>query len=107
MVDAMIFTFGHRQSYDSALQTAADQRIKVNKIGCNDDYPGGSVWRTRAEAQAYLDSLPNEDYPNWQAADFAVYGVLADWDADTYQHKHESWRSLLRDAELVQLEIDP
>lgn len=97
----MIFTFGRTSGYDEHIATEPNPK----KIGKRDDYPGGSVWRTRAEAQAFVDSLPNEFCPDWHAKDFSVYGVEANWVTGTYVgDKDAPWMSLLEDSPLVKLE---
>ena len=75
------------------------------KIGKTADYKGGAEWRTREEAQAFVDSLPTEHCPAWDAKDFSVYGVLADWVPGTYvADDGEPWYSLKEDSPLVKLE---
>jgi len=95
----VIYTFGRTSAYEEAFLT----QTEVKKVGQQGDYPGGSVWRTREEAQAFVDSLPNRHCPDWAAADFSVYGVEADWDTDAYVESGAPWRSLKRDARLVKL----
>lgn len=97
----MIYTFGRTSGYDADLSARDD----VMKIGRRGDYPGGSVWRTREEAQAFVDSLPNEFCPKWHAKDFSVYGVLADWETGAYQGETGvPWWNLKEDSPLVKLE---
>jgi len=97
----MIFTFGRTSSYDRDFNTESNPK----KLGPQSDgYPGGSVWKTREEAQAFVDSLPNKYCPTLNAKDFSVYGVLADWDTDVYKSDSEaSWANLKIDAPLVKL----
>lgn len=96
----MIYTFGRTSSYDEELRKSPPPK----KIGRRRDYPGGAVWRTRAEAQAFVDSLPNEYCPTWNAEDFSVYGVLADWETEAYKGEPDApWMSLKNDAQLVKL----
>ena len=99
----MIYTFGRTKGYDEHLCT----QVAPKKMGKQDDYAGGSVWRTRKEAQAFVDSLPNKYCPNWKAEDFSVYGVNANWETDVYKGEPEAlWHSLWKDAPLVKLEND-
>ena len=101
----MLYTFGRKTAYDKILANDPSPkklgRRLVGDARFPDGYAGGSVWQTVDEAQAYVNSLPNADNPTWAAADFAVYGVKADWDSDAYQIKGKAWRSLLVDAPLV------
>jgi hypothetical protein len=90
----MIYTLGHKQGYLDAI--ASDGRIK--KLGkCVLDgrpYPGGSVWQTLADAERVARLNP----------DFMVFGVEADWDADTEPENGASYHNLLHDAWIVTLE---
>ena len=96
----MSYTFGRTTAYNEHIRTSQDPR----KLGKQDGYPGGAAWRTRAEAQQYINRLPDKFCPDWHARDFSVYGIEADWDHDTYQHDAaEPWRLLKRDARLVRL----
>lgn len=90
----MIFTMGHKESYDSGI---AMHGAAFLKLGKTDDYkgapyPGGAAFKTYADAQAYASAY----HPTW-----AVYGVLADWDKDTEQLPGEPYRRLLRTAQIV------
>ena len=86
----MIYTIGNTKSY---MRLFANHD-KPRKMGRNDDYPGGSVWQTRGEAQAHADSRPG----------YSVFGVLADWDFNTEPSAMGDWNDLLVNAELVVLE---
>ena len=85
----MIYTIGNTESYMRLFAT----HDRPRKTGRNDDYPGGSVWQTREEAQAHADSRPG----------YSVFGVFADWDADTEPSAMGDWNDLLIDAKLVVL----
>jgi len=103
----VIYTIGNTDSYLKAL--ADDPELK--KIGKReqllpqfpDGYPGGTVWQTREEAQAYIDDALQHEKPNWNPAKFSVFGIEADWEKDTYASE-ENKRSLLRDAKIVKLD---
>lgn len=103
----MIFTIGNTDSYLKAL--ADDPELK--KIGKRDQllpqfphgYPGGTVWRTQEEAQAYIDAALHRDHPDWDPAKFSVFGLEADWERDTYTPE-DGKRSLLRDAKIIKLD---
>lgn len=97
----MIYTFGRTSAYEKHIRETEEPM----KIGKTADYKGGAVWRTREEAQAFVDSMPNEFCPDWHAKDFSVYGVLADWVTGTYVGEERApWYSLKEDAPLVKLE---
>jgi len=83
----MIYTIGYTKSY---LKYFEEQETP-KKMGRTKDYPGGSVWKTKKEAQQNC----KEGY--------SVFGVLADWNKDTEPNENESFNNLLIDAELVQL----
>lgn len=83
----MIYTLGHTQSYEFYF----DEQSTPRKKGRTEDYVGGSVWRTKEEAQKRCPE------------DYSVYGVIADWDTDTTPSKHGNWHDLLIDALLVRL----
>ena len=95
----MIFTVGHCRSYESARRRDG----KVIKLGRGDAYPGGICFRTRAQAMQYLVDEGLDD-------EFAVFGLLAEWAADTAPPEHPSRRhehqDLLRDAEVAFLDTD-
>lgn len=89
----MIYTIGHTESYEKYLN---EQGEDCKKSGPTPGYRGGSVWKTREDAQEYLDEYGMEDY--------SVYGVLADWDTETrYDDSGESWNDLLVDARIVRI----
>ena len=87
----MVYTLGHRRSYEAAL--AEDPQVK--KLGRRPSYPGGSVWRTYEEAEAYRLAHGLHDY--------AVYGVDAEWGVDTAPSASGPWHDLLRDATIVRV----
>lgn len=93
----MIYTIGHTENYERYFK----EQGTPQKLGKTDDYfseeypdgkyPGGSVWKTREEAQKGC-------HP-----DYSVYGVDADWDTQTYNNPGESFHSLLVTANLIKL----
>jgi hypothetical protein len=102
----MIYTLGRTVAYDEALAHSAEPMKLGQRQPCAEfprGYEGGSVWETRAQAQAYVDSLPNELNPTWNAVDFSVYAVDADWETDTYQVAGAAWRSLLYDRRIISM----
>ena len=84
----MIFTIGHTESYLLYFERLHTPKKK----GRCDNYSGGSVWKTKEEAQKHVGT------------DFSVFGVLADWDTQTEQSLDGDWHDLLIDADLVLLD---
>lgn len=82
----MIYTVGHKASYDRYLR---EQGPQCYKRGPRGDYPGGSVWRTVEEAEHHAPE------------GYAVYGVIADWELDTTPSSRGDWHDLLHDARIV------
>jgi hypothetical protein len=87
----MIYTVGQTDIYEEVWSRG----VNPGKKGKSEDCIGGSVWKTREEAQAYLDKHPNLEY--------SIYGVDADWDKDTEPSERE-WHNLLIDSPLVRLD---
>lgn len=89
----MIYTIGHKSSYERYFAEQGQPR----KLGRTPDYPGGSVWETAAAAQVYAAAHTEQEY--------AVYGVLADWNTDTAPTEYPlaTWRDLLVTSDLVRL----
>lgn len=84
----MIYTVGHRESYERYLR---EQGPQCFKRGTRPDYPGGSVWRTREEAERRAPE------------GYAVYGIDADWEKDTIPSAIGPWHDLVRDARIVRV----
>jgi hypothetical protein len=84
----MIYTIGHRPSYEQGLT----EMPNIRKLGRREGYPGGSVWKTYEEAFEHAKTAP----------DYAVYGVLADWEKDTAP-SGAPWHDLLFDRQIVKL----
>ena len=93
----MIYTVGLIAKYEAAFAAGGVQKRGPHKRADGGDDPGGWVWPTAEAARAYLVSR-NALGPR------QVYGVLADWDTDTYDVAGEPTRCLKRDAEVVRLE---
>ena len=88
----MIFTIGRTINYERFFI----EQEQPQKLGrCDGNGPGGSVWETFDEVQAYLDSSGSDGY--------SIYGVIASWEEDTEQHEGRSWHDLLKTSDLVKL----
>ena len=104
-LSALIYTIGLRQKYDPAFAlmerlNREGRGIPINKNGKGIDsrgqpYGGGWVWRTEADARSFIAEQGFSDRD--------VYGVLAEWEADTEQLDGEPFRRLLKDSEMVRL----
>ena len=89
----MIYTIGHKKSYERYFHeqgTPEKMGRKYNDSGrCT--YSGGSVWKTKEEAQKYCH------------AKYSVYGVEADWEKDTEKSETGKWHDLLKTSPLVKI----
>lgn len=104
------YTIGNRKSYDPDL--VSDRHVSgekpVRKIGCHPEweepYDGGWVWRTREDAEAFIDTGPFAD--SWPF-DPKVYGLVlpTSWEADASPEPDptDGAHRLLTDSILVQL----
>lgn len=95
----MIFTIGNESLYKDAMQRHGEllKRGRDDGITIRDDYIGGYAFKTKQEAQKRID----EAYAN---EGFAVFGLDADWEEDTYENPDGYWwRHLLRDAKIIGL----
>jgi hypothetical protein len=91
------YTVGLVSSYEPAIDEEAAKGKRVQKTGRmpEDNYEGGWIWRTRAEAQAKIDNpaiTVNGKSEEWtQGKEFKVYGVLmaGTWDTDVSPEVYE------------------
>lgn len=90
----MIYTIGHREIY---LKLFGGEK-QPHKRGRYEGYQGGSVFRTEAEADIYLEERGLHSHD--------VFGIEADWDTDTEPHPGQPFHDLLTDAPLVRLGRD-
>ena len=92
----MIYTVGFREAYDTLFE-GPNQTIKRGRQTVNGKmvYPGGMVFRTREDAQHYIDDNALGGY--------TVYGVRAEWGQDTMPSTEGPFHDLLKDAPMVQL----
>lgn len=93
----MIYTVGLIDKYEAAIDAGGCVKRGPHTRADGFADPGGWVWRTEEEARAYLEQRRS-------LATRRVYGVLADWDADTYAVAGEPTRCLRRDAAVVRVE---
>ena len=93
----MIYTVGLVAKYEAAIDAGLGTKLGPHKRADGFDDPGGWVWPTAEAARAYLVSR-NALGPR------QVYGVDADWEADTYEVAGEPTRCLKRNAQVVRLE---
>lgn len=88
----MIYTLGKTEAYEGYFQSNAPD--PTFKQGRTEDYPGGTVWETREQAQAFVDTIEG----------FKVYSVMASWEADTVPTATgpEGSHDLLRDSLIIE-----
>jgi hypothetical protein len=89
------YTIGNRIGYDRDLASLP----VVTKIGRDEDYPGGWVWRTAAEAQQFIDAT-DLSFPA------KVYGLVLPngWEQDvSAEPGDDGVHNLLNDARIIQL----
>lgn len=91
----MLYTVGLVAKYEKAIDAGGAMKLGQRNEGGRAMH-GGWVWKSREEAQAYIDA-------QLSVARRAVYGVEADWERDTYEAPGEPTRCLLRDAPIVRL----
>jgi len=84
----LIYTIGRTESYESYFR----EQQNPQKLGREHDYAGGSVWKTKEDAQA---SCPEG---------CSVYGVLADWDTETVKGEGDNFHDLLVTSLLVKID---
>ena len=84
----MLYTLGRKSQYDKYIATDPNASKGI----------GGSVWKDRKDVEEYLKEFPQPE--------FNIYGVEADWLADTVLHECDdvSWNDLVRPAKLIKLE---
>jgi len=88
----MLYTLGHKESYERYFkEQGCPQKRGCGSLEDGSFCEGGTVWRTKEDAAKHL------------ADDFALYGVIADWEKDTYDAP-SGFRALLVSSLLVKLE---
>ena len=94
----MIYTIGRSELYEITFRQATEEQPPMklgSKTNANvrNDYEGGTVWKTKRQAQKAAAR---------QLEDYTVYGVLADWDEDV-EEKENGKGKLTYDARLVEI----
>lgn len=100
--EQMIYCIGHTELYAQYKQDNERNGLPFEKKGKDPNdpdpnypngYPGGSVWKTKEEAQKHCPKS------------YSIFGVLADWDKDTAPSvlDNATWHDLLIDAKIVDL----
>ncbi|GEM_PF-1673469 len=93
----MVYTYGRLAVYEPLLDRCVFRKRGRDLAGRHGKpYRGGLVFRTEDEVRAYLATK------GWTRIR-GIYGVLADWDADTYEIPGKPGHRLLRDAFVVRL----
>lgn len=88
----MIYTIGNRETYPKSNKTVST----VYKVGRRPDYPGGAALKSREDAERLITELGEQET-------YAVYGLDAVWEQDTYPASDGWWHYLLRDARIIVL----
>jgi len=105
----MIYCIGYTDGYRKHIRDMKARGETPIKVGKTDNlngepYPGGSVWRTREEAQHWLETLG----PLWREPrttdQFSVFGVDADWEKDTEPDPVDPFHNLLKNSPLIDLQ---
>lgn len=103
----MLYTVGHRANYLQAIEDSKEGFIE--KLGrlqpgeCGqfpDGYAGGCVAQTIEDARRIIQECFAD-----RAAEFAVFGIDAQWGVDTAQGEHW-WHDLLISKRIIVLEED-
>ncbi len=98
MRDINAYTIGHKASYDRDLK----DRI-AHKVGRTEDYPGGWIWETREEAEAFLNKTNRMRDFGQGPRECDVYGLIlpGTWEeCSSPEVDAEGVHLLLVDAEL-------
>lgn len=95
------YTMGNFKNYDEALATES----VVTKLGRQDGYSGGCIWKTREEAQKFIEADKIViDGTKRDNKKFAVYQLelYGNWDSDVSKDVDEDGvHMLLVDAVVV------
>ena len=94
----MIYTVGHGVGYRESYAVRAANGLRLIKKGAGPDYPGGCAVRTREDAERLLVEFCKVGV--WE-----VFGLEADWEADTKPCVDGWWHNLQRDAPIVLLDV--
>lgn len=95
----MIYTVGLINIYERQIDEGTAIKLGPHVDPAGKRYPGGWVWRTAEEAYAYLVARRSVDVRR-------VYGVEADWVADTAVVPGQPTRCITRNARVVRLTPD-
>lgn len=87
-----MYTIGHSKNYRKAREYLAP----VIKRGKFDNYDGGYVFKTTEDAQKRIDEANYEGYE--------IFGLIGEWNVDTYPSSDGWWHNLLYDCEIIFLD---
>jgi hypothetical protein len=93
------FTIGRTTSYDKEIA-----KHSTTKLGRDDTYPGGWVWRTAQEAEQFIENELKTLVPDWKPKDFSVYELelSTGWEVDvTKTPADDGVHNLINNAELL------
>ena len=92
----ILYTVGNTILYNQAFEEQGNiQKIgkKENVIIDNKPYTGGWVWKTKEEANQKCIEVP----------EYSVFGLLANWEKDTYFHNIDNCNYLLNTSIIIKL----
>ncbi len=92
----MIYTVGLIEEYEKRIDDGTAIKLGRGKDGFGKPYAGGWVWKTPEDARRYL-------FERNSLSSRRVYGVIADWDRDTYIVPGAPTRCLKVNAKIVRL----
>lgn len=94
----MLYTIGHKESYDNALESAKTTSMPPKKVGCQEvngaPYPGGIIFESEVEARIYITMDGHTSYD--------VYGLNTTLD-NTYIYETDHTRRLINSVEIIPL----
>ncbi len=92
----MIYTIGPKEGYLADIaKYGTIQKVGRGEVD-GEPYDGGIACLTFEDAQAAIRE--------WKQSNFAVFGLLADWDTQTMPSKAHRWHDLLVDSDIVLLD---
>lgn len=101
----ILYTIGNTFNYEQYFEEQGNP-VKVGKAANytydsdNKSYMGGCVWKTSQEAQQKID----KEYTINGKPFYSIYGLLANWEKDTYFNSEQNCQLLLNSSLLIKLE---
>ena len=89
----MLYTVGPRRRYKAFIEVWGN----LYKQGRTENYPGGCVFQTKADARRYIGKIES-------TKEMGVFGLQASWGIDTEPSEDGWWHYLLKDRPILLLE---